>query len=69
MEALKKQLTMSRAEIVTFKAKLETMSTSYAWVKGALEQMDGETRKKMKAALLAQLGLWEKELAGEGEIA
>lgn len=69
VETLKKQLTMSRAEIVTFKAKLETMSASYAGVKGALEKMDDETRKKMKAALLAQLGLWEKELAGEGEIA
>ena len=69
VEALKKQLTMSRTEIVTFKAKLETMSASYAGVKEALEQMDGETRKKMKAALLAQLGLWEKELTGEGETA
>ena len=63
VEALKKQLTMSRAEIVTFKAKLESMSASYAGVKGALEQMDEETQTKMKAAVLAQFDLWKKELA------
>lgn len=62
VEALKKQLTMSRAEIVTFKAKLETMNASFAGVKGALLQMDEETQTKMKTAVLAQFDLWKKEL-------
>ena len=62
VEALKKQLTMSRAEIVAFKAKLETMNASFAGVKGALLQMDEETQNKMKTAVLAQFDLWKKEL-------
>lgn len=62
VEALKKQLTMSQTEIVTFKAKLETMNASFAGVKGALLQMDEETQTKMKTAVLAQFDLWKKEL-------
>lgn len=65
VEALKKQLAMSDAKIVTFKAKLENMRDAFSGLEDALRQMDAEMRGKMSAAACAQLDIWKKALDGQ----
>ena len=62
VDALKKQLAMSDAKIITFKAKLENMRDAFSGLEDALRQMDAEMRKKMSAAACAQLDIWKKAL-------
>lgn len=64
VDALKKQLAMSDAKIITFKAKLENMNAAFSGVESALGEMEPELREKMSAAACAQLDIWKKALAG-----
>lgn len=62
VDILKKQLAMSDAKVITFKAKLENMNSAFAGVEDALEQMIPQMRQKMKAAVLAQFDVWKQAL-------
>lgn len=62
VDALKKQLAMSDAKLVNFKAKLENMNAAFAGVEDALAQMIPQMRQKMTAAVLAQFDVWKQAL-------
>ena len=65
VEKLKKQLAMSDANIAAFKAKFEGFQAAFATVRGALDALEPEPRKKMAAALHAQLTAWDGAISQE----